>query len=421
MRKLINAIGNAIGLFVVCAGAAHAQASVVLYGVADGNLRFDHTNLGTLKSIGSGGESGSRWGLRGSEDLGGGLRATFILEQGFDLSDNSSPQGNVGGGASLGPGALGGVNSVPHSSTGSRWFGRIATVGLAGPFGEIRFGRGYHPLNLVQVIADPFGNGTIGTPNNLFVNNGLRNDNAVYYDTPRFAGVQLSGLYQLGESTTSNATPVAGGQAKRGNDRYGAGVTYVNGPFYIGAGYEQIKSNFDTYRVRTGDIATTYDFGVVKLHAIYWRTKNSNPNTNPAFGSTVILDEHAYYAGVTVPFGAWDFLGGIGRLLDKSTSNVNAPLGSPKANFFGLGARYSLSKRTVLYTAYSRFNLKNGPCGNPFQGYFGIADITNFGLYTTGNLTGTPAACSIMGSAVATIAPANVNPYSYQFGIRHSF
>src|SRR5580692_9879018 len=84
------------------AGGAQAQTSVTLYGIGDGNLRFDHTNIGTLKSVGSGGESGSRWGLRGSEDLGGGLKANFIFEQGFDLGDNSVPQNGVGGGASAG-------------------------------------------------------------------------------------------------------------------------------------------------------------------------------------------------------------------------------------------------------------------------------------------------------------------------------
>ncbi len=405
MKKLVMAAA-VLGAF---AGAAQAQTSVTLYGIADGDLRFDHTNIGTLKSVGSGGESGSRWGMRGTEDLGGGLKANFIFEQGIDITDNSSPQGSIGGGAS---GGLGGSSTAPHSSTGSRLFGRIATVGLAGGFGEVRFGRAYNPLFLVQATADPFGAGLVGQVSNVYVNNTIRNDNAIYYDTPRFSGFQLSGVYQFGESTTNTPAPAAAGQAKRGNDRYGAGATYVNGPLYVGIGYEQIKSNLDTYRQRTGDVAATWDFGVVKLHAIYWRTRNDNPNTLPANGSTVSLNEHAYSAGVTVPFGAWTFLGSYNRLMDKSRSNLLASnplsnLGNPKANFFSFGARYSLSKRTILYTSYARFNLKNGPLGNPFQGFGGIADASNSGLYTAGNLIGP--------------AGSNVNPYSYQFGVRHSF
>ena len=416
MKKLVMAAA-VLGAF---AGAAQAQTSVTLYGIADGDLRFDHTNIGTLKSVGSGGESGSRWGLRGTEDLGGGLKANFIFEQGIDITDNSSPQGSIGGGAS---GGLGGSSTQPHSSTGSRLFGRTATIGLAGAFGEVRFGRGYNPLFLVQATADPFGAGLVGQVSNVYVNNTIRNDNAIYYDTPRFSGFQLSGVYQFGESSTNTPAPSATGQAKRGNDRYGAGATYVNGPLYVGVGYEQIKSNLDTYRQRTGDAAATWDFGFMKLAAIYWRTKNDNPNGNPAFGSTVTLNEHAYSAGITVPFGAWTFLGSYNRLMDKSQQNNPAglQLGNPKANFFSLGARYSLSKRTILYTSYARFNLKNGPCGNAFQGFSGIADASNSGLYAGNNLTATPAACTSAGLPAVVTGGVNVNPYSYQFGIRHSF
>ena len=332
MKKLVMAAA-VLGAF---AGTAQAQTSVTLYGIADGDLRFDHTNIGTLKSVGSGGESGSRWGIRGSEDLGGGLKANFIFEQGFDITDNSVPQGSIGGGASAG---FGGSSTQPHSSTGSRLFGRTATVGLAGPFGEIRLGRGYNPLFLVQATADPFGAGFVAQVSNLYVNNTIRNDNAIYYDTPLIAGgLKVSGVYQFGESSTNTTAPSATGQAKRGNDRYGAGITYANGPIFVGVGGEQIKSNLDTYRVRSYDVAGTYDFGFLKLHAIYWKTRNDNPNNLVAFGSTVSLKEHTISGGVTVPFGAWTFLGQYSYLKDTSQSNVfNTDLGSPTAKNIGLG------------------------------------------------------------------------------------
>jgi predicted porin len=419
MKKLVMAAA-VLGAF---AGTAQAQTSVTLYGIADGDLRFDHTNIGTLKSVDSGGESGSRWGIRGSEDLGGGLKANFIFEQGIDISDNSSPQGSIGGGASAG---FGGSSTQSHSSTGSRLFGRIAQVGLSGGFGEIKFGRGYNPVFLLQATADPFGAGFVAQTSNLYNNLTIRNDNAVYYDSPKFlGGLVVSGAYQFGESTTNTAAPSATGQAKRGNDRYEGGITYANGPLFVGAAYEQIKSNLDTYRVRTADAAATYDFGIFKLHALYYRTKNDNPNNLIAFGSTVTLKENVYNLGVTVPFGAWTFLGQYGHLSDKSTSNVaGIDLGNPKVNNFGLGLRYSLSKRTILYTAFSRFNMKNGTYGNAYQGFGGISDASNAGLYTAGNLydtttpvTGATAAARASGIAVNQ----NVSPYSYQFGIRHSF
>jgi len=304
MKKLVMAAA-VLGAF---AGTAQAQTSVTLYGIADGDLRFDHTNIGTLKSVDSGGESGSRWGIRGSEDLGGGLKANFIFEQGFQLDDNSVAQGSVGGGASAG---IGGSKTYTEPSTGSRLFGRTSTVGLSGGFGEIRFGRGYNPLFLVQATADPFGAGFVSEPSAVYVNNTVRNDNAIYYDTPRFAGIQVSGVYQLGESTTNSpATTATGatsatGQALRGNDRYGAGATYAAGPVYVGVGYEQIKSNLDSFNTRTFDFGATYDFGFLKLHAIYWRTKNDNGNTTLGIStSTVALRENVFTGGITVPFGA---------------------------------------------------------------------------------------------------------------------
>ncbi len=426
MKKLVMAAA-VLGAF---AGTAQAQTSVTLYGIADGDVRFDHTNIGTLKSVDSGGESGSRWGIRGSEDLGGGLKANFIFEQGFQIDDNAVAQGSVGGGASAG---FGGSKSQVPTSTGSRLFGRTSTVGLAGPFGEVRFGRGYNPLFLVQATADPFGAGFVAQVSNLYVNNTIRNDNAVYYDTPKFAGgLQLSGVYQFGESTTNSpATTAAGvtsaaGQAKRGNDRYGAGITYANGPIFVGAGYEQIKSNLDSFNTRTEDAAATYDFGFLKLHALFWRTKNDNGNVTPGLTtSTVALNERAYSGGVTVPFGAFTFLGQFTRLIDKSTSNVaNINLGEPKVNNIGAGFRYSLSKRTVLYLGYSKFIMKRGTYNNVYQGFGGIADASNSGLYAAGNLYDTttavtPAYAAARASGVAVNQ--NVNPYSYQFGIRHSF
>lgn len=411
---------------LACATTAVAQSSltqssVTLYGVADADVRLDHTNLGMLRSVGSGGESGSRWGIRGFEDLGNGLRATFIFEQGVDISDNSSAQGSVGGGASLGPGSLGGANSAPHSSTGGRLFGRVSTVGLATPYGEIRFGRSFTPIHLIVFATDPFGTGYVASANNVMINDTLRDDNAIWYDTPRIAGFAAALVYQLGESTTDDRTPVTGGQAKHGDDRYGANVTYRNGPIYAGIGYDTMKSNFDSYRVRSANFAATYDFSIVKLHAIYWQTRNNNENRNAAFGSTVAQNERSYLAGITVPYGAFDFFGSVARLQDRSQSNVDAPLGTPKANFFGVGARYSFSKRTIVYAGTSHFSLHNGPCGNAFQAYNGIIDASNVALYNAANLNGPSVTCRVSGSPVSIVTPSNVNPTSYEIGMRHSF
>lgn len=407
MKKIL-AMTAVLGI-VMGTSTARAQSSVTLYGIADGNVRFDHTNVGTLRSLGSGGDLNDRWGIRGSEDLGNGMKANFIFEQGFDIGDNSVSQGNVGAGASAG---FGGTSTAPHSSTGSRLFSRIATVSLSGGFGEIKFGRYYNPAYLVQTQADPFGGSMVGMSSNIYVNNTVREDNAVYYDSPTFAGLRFSASYQLGESTTDSTTT----QAKRGNDRWSASMSYVNGPLTLAAGTEQIRSNLNTYLTRVFDAAATYDFGVVKLHAIYWHTGNDNPLTNTAaacaasgIACQLHLRDSAYTFGATVPFGAWTFLGQAGRLVDQSHYNNGLAYGAPRATYLSTGFRYNFTKRTNLYAAYAHLNLKKGAQGQGYAGYgAGFLDASNTGLYNAGNL-------------LDAVGRPNVNPWSAQFGIRHLF
>ena len=97
-------------------------------------------------------------------------------------------------------------------------------------------------------------------------------------------------------------------------------------------------------------------------------TRNDNPiqpvGATPAIlASQVSLHESVGSVGATVPFGAWTFLGQYGHLRDSSTYNSGLSYGNPRTNYYSAGFRYSLSKRTVLYAAYSRFNNKTGTQG----------------------------------------------------------
>lgn len=115
MKKSLLAL-VALGAF---AGAAHAQSSVTLYGIIDEGFIFNNNAKGVhLYGLSSGVMQGSRWGMRGTEDLGGGLKALFVLENGFNV--------NTGG---LGQGGL--------------EFGRQAYVGLSSGFGTLTMGRQY--------------------------------------------------------------------------------------------------------------------------------------------------------------------------------------------------------------------------------------------------------------------------------------
>lgn len=366
----------AASIATLCASAAHAQTSVTLYGIADGDIRVDHTSIGTLKSVGSGGESGSRWGIRGTEDLGGGLRAMFIFEQGIDLSDNSVPQGNVAGT----------TPNSPVNSSGSRLFSRTAVVGIgSAAAGELRIGRAYTPFYVAWSAIDPMGGGLVGQAQNYAVGNVTRFDNAIYYDTPKLYGFQITTAYRLGESSTNS---VASGSTKNGGNAGNAVLTYAAGPVLASYSYLSSKNAIDNNTTRSQFAGAVYDLNVVKLHALYFNTRNDTTTRLRSYG-----------LGVTVPIQSFNVFAQVARIDNRYTDN-NSTLGGDDATFFGVGANYSFSKRTDVYTSWGKFKNKNNAVNI-------IQDATNAGLFTN---TG----------ALANVTP-GFDPYSAQIGIRHRF
>lgn len=374
----------------VCAGAlclsscsARAESTVQLYGIADGDIRLDHTNVGTLKSVGSGGGAGSRWGLRGSEDLGDGLKARFVFEQGFDLTDNSVPHGNV----------TGVTPTSPTSSTDSRLFSRIATVGLSSDtWGDLRFGRDYKSLSRLYVVTDPFGGGHVGSIGNVAPRFILRYDNGIYYDSPTMGGLRVSLQGGLGKATT-DTTP---GTPKNAGDRFGGGLFYADGRVTGGVAYSSEKAGVtnpfisnSVNRNRFTEAALAVDVDVVKLHAFAWWVRDD-----------LGYDVRSGCLGVTVPFGAWTFAAASCHLNDLGASNPLAPTVRTNydANFHSGLATYSLSKRTRLYASAATFRNRSQ------SGSYAIADGNTpaIGLFTASNL-------------------ARVNPWSLQAGITHVF
>ncbi|MFP3183421.1 MAG: porin [Paraburkholderia sp.] len=194
------------------AGAAHAQSSVTLYGTIDTSVTFIHNanaagqNQWSVGNASYGDLSGSRWGLKGQEDLGGGLSALFQLENGFNPSTGQLAQGG-------------------------REFGRQVFVGLtSGQYGTLTLGRQYDPLvDLVQgITADNyFGSAfaTVGDVDNY--DNSSRTNNAIKYVSPVFSGLQVEGMYAFGG---------VAGQTGSGQT-WSAAAVYNNGPISVAAGY----------------------------------------------------------------------------------------------------------------------------------------------------------------------------------------
>lgn len=199
----------------VFATAAHAQSSVTLYGLIDAGITYTNNQGGhSAWSQSTGSVNGSRWGLRGAEDLGGGLKAIFVLENGFGINNGTLKQNG-------------------------REFGRQAFVGLSHEqYGALTLGRQYDSvvdyLGPLSLTGTQFGGTQFAHPfDNDNLNNSFRINNAVKYTSVNWAGLKFGALYGF-----SNNNQFANNRA------YSAGVSYSYAGFNIGAGYLQLNNNF---------------------------------------------------------------------------------------------------------------------------------------------------------------------------------
>ena len=299
----------ALAVSAIAAGAASAQtANVTLYGVVDTYLTNIRANNGgkSLNALDAGGLSGSRWGLRGAEDLGGGLKAVFTIENGFDSTTGALGQG----------GAL---------------FGRQAYVGLNGGFGSLTVGRQYSPIFYVGCSADLdcYSNPSVVTNQFLLIDSTttLRINNSVIYKTPNMGGFTAQGMYAFGEVPGTSS----------GGRTLGLNAEYSNGPIYAGIGWGDRKNAAGVGVARNVLAGASYNFGVASVSASYYQF--SNPSTTAA-------KIKAWHIGAMAPLGAFSVIAQVGQLKQ----------GSAKQSDFMLGGDYNLSKRTNLYARYINAN-----------------------------------------------------------------
>lgn len=351
-----------IALAVLAAsGAAMAQSSVTLFGVVDAGVTYvDGFNNWT--GLTSGNQLTSRIGFRGTEDLGGGLKANFWLEAGLNLDngDGNSGYSAAGDGSSFA-------------------FKRRSTVGLEGGFGEVRLGReltaaynavarydvfGSVGLGASQLWANGGNGDAAGAVNNAARTTDQRVSNAVTYVSPNFAGFKVAANYGFGE--------VAGQNSQR---RYmGLGATYDNGPLSLGLSGEQL-SRTDSLTT-SGDITAwslggSYDLGVVKLLAGY----RQSTVDNPTFGTGADAKRKGYMLAVTAPVGPGLVRASYNRYQDKQTGLADA-----KADHFAVGYIYSLSKRTSVYGTYAYLKNKNNGTRFTINGDAGLDNGKQQGL-----------------------------------------
>ena len=355
----------AAAVAALAAGGAYAQSSVTLYGVADVGLEYvSKANAAgdDLFRMSSGNQSGSRWGLRGAEDLGDGLSAVFTLESGFDSGNGTRGQSG-------------------------RLFGRQATIGLANDaWGSVEFGRQTTVGGTFLAEIDPFytsfTQANIGT--SFSAANTMRWDNMIMYRSPWTDGFQFALGYSFNVDTDDgNQTGFRTADNARGIT---AGLRYVQGPLNVSLTYDQLNSSNKAYATgkngrpvfddagnrvaldnnitpRQYAVAVSYDLEVLKLAAAYGRTTDGwfvgqdlpEGSASNHFGTYRYAEgfkANSYMLGATLRldgasnlFGSWQHVSPSNDLLTGDDARMN---------IWSVGYTYDLSKRTSLY-AYGSY------------------------------------------------------------------
>lgn len=353
-----------------------AAQGVTLYGTVDGGIALLNGGAGTstIKAVTSGVSSASRWGVRGSEDLGGGMKAIFQLEAGLDLDTGAakSYSGNPGTATPTAPNGLAGTG-----------FNRRSYVGLEGAYGRLALGRDYTPGYFAAMGSDIFRLSMFGNLQQIVQPAGgserfARVSNALFYTSPRLGGFVGRAAYSLGSESAGGANALP----KGANTFIGIGSEYAVGGLTLNASYQELKfpvvasSAFTGQNAKRKDVLVggKYSFGDFAVTAGYWRI-GFPQNASDA------------WLGASMKVGAGTVLAQVQRLRQDNLTGAER-----QGIVFGLAYSYLLSKRTSLYASYGR--------------------VSN-------NSTGVFAITSSDVSAAA--AASGADPSALAFGIRHSF
>lgn len=332
-----------------CSLSALAQSGVTLYGSLDLSVTSSDNGARRVSGLSSGVGTGSRIGLRGQEDLGAGLKAVFQLEMGLE-ADMGSLKTFTGNYASATPGAPGGL-----ASTGG--FNRRSHVGLQSGWGTLLLGRDYTPMYYTALATDTFKLAYLGNVQALLALGGgserlARMSNGIFYTSPQFGGLRMRAAYGFGAESAGGP----GMPPKDAQTLYGLGADFSTGGLVLSAAYQEIKLPsvggsplaFTGLRTRRDTIlGAQYRTGPWLLSAGHFRVNA------PARGEDTWLG-----AGYT--FGANTVKLQVQRLRQDSPSGKDR-----RATVVGAVYEHALSKRTQLYTSFSRTS-------NNATGQFGV-------------------------------------------------
>lgn len=348
MKKTLLALAA-----IAASSASFAQSSVTLYGVVDVSLESVKGDK-TVTRVTSSNYNTSRLGFKGTEDIGGGLKANFALESG--IAADTGAQGNT-----------------------ARFFDRASWVGLAGGFGDLRLGRIDTLIGDIAGVVSGVGPQNYDALKIVGTRAGdslRRADNAVTYFLPTLVP-GLTAALQYSTAAGSSATGGATGAEAAGDNNgksYGLSVKYAAGPLSAGLGYENLKDNSATagnQKANATIVYAGYDFGVAKATLYY------DAETNPTLSTTNNRRLTVLGTTVNVPLSP-EFALVLGA---AQARNVNgAVAGNDNVEITSIKGVYSLSKRTAVYGLFTGVN--NGSATGKGPGITSTigADKTTHGL-----------------------------------------
>lgn len=350
MKKQILACAVAAAF---ATGAVAADVSI--YGTVDTGFNFGYSKVKGEEStksfkLDSGISGPTRWGIKGGEDLGNGYSVSFDLQSGFDADTGTLGQNG-------------------------RLFGREARLTVAGPFGEVSFGRmgtmtsSAGTYDIFQGTADLFDGGwataNAAIAGSNFFYDVTRADNMVTYATPTMAGVKGYVQYSFkvdNDAADADGNPI-GTEGKNSSKRYaGVGLTYENGPLSLVAVYDSVLNpTADPVAKKDGrafSFGGNYDFGAAKLYAAYQYGKSQNfaGGVNTYKKHETQVKGHNFGLGVAVPVcaGTVNFAGYYTTAESENNSDHTVKTYNVAATY-----TYPFSKRTSVYAGVGYLQIKD--------------------------------------------------------------
>ncbi|MBK7613231.1 MAG: porin [Burkholderiales bacterium] len=295
------------------AGSAAAQSNVTAYGVVDANVGWGSGSISTNKLVGTDGLAGSRLGFRGTEDLGGGLRANFLVEHGFKSFDGAA------------------------ASAASFW-NRQVYVGLAGSWGALNLGRQYTPTFMVHASYDAFGPQGVAAQQVLYGSMevaqpaNIRANGALNYQAPNtLGGLQLQVMDSDGTSAPGKYLGM-----RVGYNAGGALATDIAFAKFTNATIGDLK---------TVTVGARYKLDAFKFYGLYDRADSGTG-----------ADTHGLQFSAAYSMGPTDLKVSVAESVMKSAAG--ASIGTTRR--YGVGFVHGLSKRTSLYGSLAQLNNSNG-------------------------------------------------------------